>query len=293
MRYFLITTILSLLFFSSFKTVQPEGVADAQLVLSDSCRISRVYLNDKLHTMYRYDSMNNIIRIDYYRKVYRAKGMVLIDYSDFEYDELNRMVSHSRYMSSRNLVVNREYNLWMYDEFKYEENSNLIKEKWYYNIDKEVGMAEYKPSNIDEYFYNSKNQLIKIQEEKVKKKRRRKKRYGRWLEFKYDDNNNPIEILFYSLNKKGMSILSSINERKYDSYPNMLSKIQHARVIPLGNNNIVWEKRTHKDLKEDSQIPREYITKYDYEYNDQGFIKSKRIVKNDEISFFKYEYTCD
>ena len=89
MKYLLIIIIPIFLF--SFQNQEVTTIANSQMVNSDSCRISKIYSDHKIQTIYHYNKMKKVTRVDYY-EYNRKRRESKINYSaDYKYDKLNRI----------------------------------------------------------------------------------------------------------------------------------------------------------------------------------------------------------
>lgn len=274
--------ILAVVFLSSFNSTNNISPSNVQLVLADSCRVSKVYLDGKVKAVHIYDGNNNLVRSDSHRS-----------YTDFKYDDLNRIIEMSMYQffSSQD-----EYILTLKRHFAYSGDSNLIKEKGHYQCLFEDRTKQPVLHLIEEYTYNSNGLLVKSQIIDIKKKRRktiRKPRAG-WSEYKYrfDDRNNPILIESYTTSQKKQQILTWKRERQFDLYLNH-NMIPQFNCLPLSINNVIKDKATYFNSsgEEDSWLGQEIET--EYQYSDEGLILNKKTKSKGKTHLTEYEYICD
>jgi len=274
--------IIAVIFRSSFNPKKDIPSSNPQLILSDSCRLSKIYLDEKVNEVYHYDSKKNLIQIDYHSTY---KEEIIKSYYKFKYDDLNRLIEKSDFHFNQEV---QDLALFQKKHFIYSGNSNLISEIEYYSPNLKDRTKQIILIGIEECTYDSKGLLVKSQIIRIKKKRKKTIRIlsPNWSEYKYDDRNNPIIMELYSI-INDQRILTQKIEMEFDVYPYIRPKFD----IPMFTNNLIKRKTTSFNRVTNEEKVSEI--EFDYQYTDEGLISNRLKESYGKTSFYEYEYICD
>ncbi len=276
--------ILAVIFLSSFNSKKDISFSDAQLVLTDTCRLSKIYLNEKVKEEFIYNGRKKLIRANYNSE---KDSENLEYYIEVKYDSLDRLVDKSTY---RLILRTEEFVLFQKRKYIYNGNSNLIAEMEVYMTD-----SEYRPEiiRIEKFTYNSKGLLVKSQFVKVKKKRKKINRepIPVYREFIYDNRNNPISIERYNIVDGQKETLEKI-EVQFDSIPNSFP-IFLMDLPVISTNNIIKSKTTTFYNDEEKIKESGFDIDGQYQFSNEGLVLNRKIRTNGKIYLYEYEYICD